>query len=98
MRQIVNVFAVVAMITTVLVIGQYYGGLITGSFDGPQGMAIVGLQLLGLIAAASALLFGFVGRIMDRRVPLPAGRIANTSIAVGLLGGLLLFASPFVFG
>lgn len=98
MRSLVNVLALVGIALTVLAVGGYYVGLIGGEFEGPQGMAILVYQLFGLIGAGAALLFGFVGRLMDRRVPVPAGRVANTAIAVGLVGGLLLFASPFVFG
>lgn len=98
MRMLVNLLACLGIAITVLMVGMYYAVLIGDAADGAAGMGLLFLQLWGAIGAAAALLFGFIGRLMDRRVPLPAGRIANTAVAIGLLGGLLLFAAPFVFG
>ena len=98
MRILVNILALLGVIIAVFMVGSLYLGLMSDGFSGGRGMAVLFFQLWGAIGSVVAILFGFIGRRMDRRVPLPAGRIANTSVAVGLVCGLLLFAAPFVFG
>ena len=94
MRTLLNILAVLGALVAVMSVGSLY----YGELQGGSGMASLAFQLYGAIGAGAALLFGFVGRLMDRRVPRPARPISNICIAVGLIAGLLLFAAPMVFG
>ena len=98
MRTLVNILAVLGAVLAVFAVGSLYYGQATDAFSDGRGMASLAFQLYGAIGAGAALLFGFVGRLMDRRVPRPARPISNICIAVGLIAGLLLFAAPMVFG
>ena len=94
MRMIVNLLALIFVAIAVFMVGMLYVAAATDE----GGMGVLFLQAWGAVGAAGAVAFGFIGRLMDRRQPVPAGRIANTSVAVGLIAGLMLFAAPFVFG
>ena len=86
-----------AVITTILLV-QYYVGLINDTFSGADGMAILGIQLFIAIGAGATLLLGLLSRFLDRRSNLPGSRWANVLILIGIIAGLLLFVSPYVFG
>ncbi|MEL6688477.1 MAG: hypothetical protein AAFP97_12775 [Pseudomonadota bacterium] len=98
MRTLVNVLAIIGSVLALLCTLSLYIGVISDAFTGPQGMVILFFQLWGAIGVSIALIFGFAGRVIDRRVPKPASRFSNGSIAVGLLCGALILAMPFVFG
>ena len=94
MRLVVNLLALVCVVIAVFMVGTLYVAAATEQ----GGMGVLFLQAWGAIGSLGAVAFGFIGRLMDRRVPRPAHLISNASIAIGLLAGLLLFAAPMVFG
>lgn len=98
MRTIVNSLAVIGALIAVALTLNLYLGVMGDDFAGDRSLVIPRLQLWGSVGVLAALVFGYVGRLMDRRVPRPASKFANASIAVGLLCGALIFAMPFVFG
>ena len=51
-----------------------------------------------VIGAGATLLLGLLSRFLDRRNNLPGSRWANVLILIGIIAGLLLFVSPYVFG
>ena len=98
MRTLINSLAVVGAIVAVALTLNLYLGVMGGSLSEDRSTAVPNLQLWGAIAVLAALVFGYVGRLMDRRVPRPASKFSNAAIALGLLCGALIFAMPFVFG
>ncbi|MGB6228996.1 MAG: hypothetical protein WBF53_02585 [Litorimonas sp.] len=98
MRPVINVIAVVSAVVAALLAVNLLLGFAGGAYEPDTGRSTVGLQLAALIAAALAMVFGFIGRVQDRRMPRPAAKISDGSIAVGMIAGLLVFALPFVFG
>lgn len=98
MRTLINSLAVIGAVVAVALTLNLYVGMMGDAYSEDRSMAIPVLQLWGAIGVLVALVFGYIGRIMDRRVPRPASKFSNASIAVGLLCGALIFAMPFVFG
>jgi len=96
MRLVINGFAIIGLLVSLLSMIELYGLRIS---DAPSGsFANVTLPFWSLLGAGTAVLFGFIGRILDRRVPMPASKISDFSIAGGLIFGALTLAIPFVFG
>lgn len=98
MRTLINTLAIISAALAIMFTLNLYFGLFGDGFSDGRGMAIVVLQIWALIGSAGAVLFGFIGRRLDRTLPRPARRLPNLCIAAGLLCGLLIFATPFVFG
>ena len=97
MRKIIDLLAIITAVIAMVMTLNLYLGVNGDNFMGEDGMAVRGVQLSALISVLAALGFGFVGRILDRRVPKPATRAANGAIAVGLICGALILAMPFLF-
>ena len=98
MRPIINILAVIGVVIAILLTLNLYLGAMGGAFDQDEGLAIAELQLWGAVGALMAVGFGFIGRIIDRRMPRPASKISDGCIAIGVICGALIFAMPFVFG
>lgn len=96
MRLFINGLAIIGLLVGISSMIQLY--TVRMNDVTAQGFANVTLPFWALLGAAMAILFGFVGRIIDRRVPMPASKISDISIAGGLLCGALVLAVPFVFG
>lgn len=95
MRLIINTLAVIGLLVSISSLIELYMLRIN---DVPsEGFANVTLPFWALIGAGAAFAFGFVGRIIDRRVPMPASKLSDLMIAGGLLCGALLLAIPFMF-
>ncbi len=97
MRLLVKILGSIAAAFAALLIVQYYIGLSNDAFSGPQGMAVVGIQLLIMVSASLSLLFGVLGRMLDLRENLPSSKWSNALILISIIAGLLLLVSPFVF-
>ena len=98
MRTIIKILGTLAAALAVLLVVQYYLGLMNDSFSGADGMAVVGVQLYIGIMAGASLLLGLIARFLDRRANLPGSKWSNALILIGIAAGLLLFVSPYVFG
>lgn len=96
MRLVINIVAIIGLVIGVACVFQVYG--LRGSESTSEGFANATIPFWGLLGAGTAIVFGFVGRIIDRRVPMPASKISDFSIAGGFLLGALILAVPFVFG
>ncbi|MGJ8560118.1 MAG: hypothetical protein ACSHX3_07770 [Litorimonas sp.] len=96
MRLVINILAIIGLLISVSSLIELYMLRIN---DVPsEGFANVALPFWALIGAGAACVFGFIGRIIDRRKPMPASKLSDMTIAGGLLCGALLLAIPFVFG
>lgn len=95
MRLIVNILALFGLAAGLTSMVQLYALRINPGEA--QGFANVTVPVWALVGATMAVLFGFIGRYMDRRVPRPASKISNIAIALGLLTGAATLAVPFVF-
>lgn len=98
MRPLVNAVAIIAAIVAAALAANLLLGFAAGTYAPDTGRSTAGLQWAALIGAALAMAFGFLGRIQDRRLPRPASKLSDGSIAVGMIAGLLVMALPFVFG
>jgi hypothetical protein len=96
MRLFINIIAIIGLLVGISSIIEIYSLRMSAST--PQGFANVTLPFWALLGAGSAFVFGFVGRIIDRRKPMPASKLSDACIAGGLICGALLLAVPFVFG
>ncbi|GHB02952.1 hypothetical protein GCM10009069_27160 [Algimonas arctica] len=96
MRLVINILAIIGLLISVTSLIELYALRIN---EGPsEGFASVAVPFWVIIGASAACVFGFIGRIIDRRKPMPASKLSDMSIAGGLLCGALLLAVPFVFG
>lgn len=95
MRLLVNVIAIFGLAAGLTSMVQLY--MLRMDASDAQGFATVAVPFWALAGAALAIIFGFIGRIMDRRVPRPAAKISNYAIAFGALIGGATLAIPFVF-
>lgn len=97
MRTFITALALIGMGVSVALTLNLYVGMSGDMFGDGAGTAVLGAQLWGGVGALAAIIFGFLGRFMDREKPRPARRLYNVCIAAGLLCGLLILAMPFVF-
>lgn len=95
MRLLINSLAIIGLIVGGSSVVELYG-LRMGDSE-PQGFANVTVPIWALLGALAAIVFGFSGRIMDRRAPRPASKLSNLAIGLGLLCGMATLAVPFVF-
>lgn len=96
MRLVINILAILGLLVSASSLIELYALRIN---DAPsEGFANVTLPFWALLGAGAACVFGFAGRVIDRRKPMPASKLSDLSIAGGLLCGALLLAIPFVFG
>lgn len=95
MRRFINKLTIIGMALAIFAIAYLLFGQMTGVFaeDSANKMA---LELLAMTGALLALIFGFIGRFMDRRAPLPVSRVSNLGIFLGFIGGLIVLALPFL--
>lgn len=95
MRKLINTLTIIGIALAIFAIAYLLFGQTTGTFveDSTSKMA---LQLMAMTGALVALVFGFVGRFMDRRAPLPVSRVSNLGIFLGFIGGLIVLALPFL--
>lgn len=96
MRLFINILALFGLAIGITSTFNLYGLRI--SADGPQGFANVTVPLWALVGSVMAIIFGFIGRIIDRRAPRPASKLSDAAIVLGFLCGALVLAVPFVFG
>lgn len=96
MRLVINSLAVIGFLVSISSIIELYS--LRMSDVSAQGFANVTLPFWALLGAGAAFSFGFIGRIIDRRVPMPASKLSDLAIAGGLLCGALVLAVPFIFG
>lgn len=96
MRLLINSLAVIGLLVSISSIFELYSLRINDA--AAQGFSNVTLPFWALLGAGAAFVFGFIGRIIDRRVPMPASKISDFAIAGGLLCGALVLAVPFMFG
>lgn len=96
MRLVINVLAIIGLLVGISSLIEIYSLRMSGATA--EGFANVTLPFWALLGAGGAFCFGFIGRIIDRRKPMPASKLSDFSIAGGLLCGALLLAVPFVFG
>jgi predicted Abi (CAAX) family protease len=97
MRAVINGLALTSALVAALLALNLLLGFAGGAYDATVGPSTATQQLIAIVAAVLAIAFGFAGRFQDRRVPKPASRFSNTTIAVGLISALLVLALPFVF-
>ncbi|MEM7729711.1 MAG: hypothetical protein AAF311_10605 [Pseudomonadota bacterium] len=98
MRPVINGLAVASAGIAALLALNLLIGFTSGTFAPDTGRSTANMQWLALVGAALAIALGFIGRIQDRRMPRPASKLSDGSIAVGMIAGLLVLALPFVFG
>lgn len=96
MRLIINIVAVFGLLLSARALVPLY--ILRLNAVPSEGFANVALPVWALIGASAACVFGFAGRVIDRRKPMPASKLSDLSIAGGFLCGALLLALPFVFG
>lgn len=95
MRLIINILALIGLAVGVSSMIELY--MLRINPGESQGFANVAVPLWALIGSAAAIVFGFIVRIMDRRVPKPASKLSNVAIALGFLTAAATLAVPFVF-
>ncbi len=87
MRFILNILTLVASLFAIILAAGFIYGLLTDAFSDGRGMAIVIIQLWGVIAGGLALALGLLGVFIGRGAPgarTPA-RIAKFGIFAGVL-------------
>jgi|GEM_PF-5878905 len=95
MRRIINTLTIIGMALAIFAISYLLFGQTTGVFV-DNSTSKMTLQILAMTGALISLVFGFIGRVMDRRAPLPVSRISNLGIFLGIIGGLLVLAVPYL--
>jgi hypothetical protein len=96
MRLLINIVAIIGLLVSISSIIEIYSMRMSGG--AAEGFANVTLPFWALLGAGLAFVLGFVGRVIDRRKPMPASKLSDACIAGGLICGGLLFAVPFIFG
>ncbi len=96
MRTFINILTCVGALIAVSCVIYLFYGLSTDAFSDGAGMAILAIQMWALIGALIALVSGYIGRYRAIRMKLPASRISTMGILIGLIGGLSVFAFPFL--
>lgn len=96
MRLVINILAFAGLLVSISSIIELY--MLRANDVAAEGFANVTLPFWALLGATAAFVFGFIGRIIDRRVPMPASKLSDFAIAGGLLCGALVLAVPFMFG
>lgn len=96
MRTFINILTCIGALIAVFCAVSLFYGLATDAFANGAGMAILAFQMWALIGALIALVAGYIGRYRALRMGLPVSRISTLGIIIGLIGGLAVFAFPFL--
>ncbi|WP_416879194.1 hypothetical protein [Litorimonas sp.] len=95
MRRLINTLTIIGIALAVFAIAYLLFGHATDMFI-DNSTSKMALQLMAMTGALVALVFGFIGRFMDRRAPLPVSRVSNLGIFLGFIGGLIVLALPYL--
>lgn len=96
MRLFINIVTVIGIILAAASVAYLIYAQASGASENGGIMSVLMSQLWATIGAVIALVFGFIGRVMDRSKVLPTARISLIGIATGLIGGLLVLAFPLL--